>query len=276
MLRLGELKLRFLSFVIPRFFSYDANAFAMSLQRLGIEKGDALMVHASLRPHNGFRNKPNDMIAALKDAVGDDGLLVMPSMPYADSSRDYLLRGKPLDILRSPSHMGLLSEIFRRGKQTVRSMSPTHPLLAWGVGAESFIAGHEFQQYAFGAESPFARLLELNGKILCIDTTFESITFTHFVEDRIKNKLSFDLYDDEAISGQVISVNGDMITTKVKVLSDCSRRKRREDKLVARLKREGLLHQRRLGNTRLLLVECRALVECVDAMYQSGDSFFDD
>ncbi|MCG5502206.1 AAC(3) family N-acetyltransferase, partial [Ectothiorhodospira lacustris] len=102
------------------------------------------MIHASWGPANGFHGRPADMIFILKELIGVNGLLVMPSLTYQnESSREFLARGVPMDVRRSPSQMGLLSEVFRRGKGVRRSLSPTHPLLAWGHRAEEFLAGHE-------------------------------------------------------------------------------------------------------------------------------------
>ncbi|MEH6814112.1 MAG: AAC(3) family N-acetyltransferase, partial [Motiliproteus sp.] len=135
------------------------------------------------------------MIQALKQAVGPQGLLVMTSMPYQnESSREFLERGGKINIRRSPSKMGLLSEVFRRNKETVRSLSPTHPLLAWGTEADAFIAGHDQASSPFGPVSPFQKLLERDAKVLCIDAPFSTVTFTHFVEDRIANNLPYPLY----------------------------------------------------------------------------------
>jgi aminoglycoside 3-N-acetyltransferase len=84
------------------------------------------------------------VVRALKAAVGEGGLLVMPSMPYHNmSSAQWLAKGKPMNVLRSPSMMGLVSEVFRRSEGVQRSLSLTHPLLAWGRDAAAFVEGHE-------------------------------------------------------------------------------------------------------------------------------------
>ncbi len=272
---LGELKLKVQSYIVPLFFSYDAKALHHVLTNMGIQQNDVVMVHASLRANSGFTGKPKEIINVLKELVGENGMLVMPSMTYTDSSKAYLSRGKPLKVARSPSHMGLLSEVFRRNRETIRSMSPTHPLLASGKKAAWFIDGHERQQSPFNSESPFARLLNLSGKIICIDTTFESITFTHFVEDHIKEDLPIALYEEDVMQGEVIDAQGKSFFVPVNVLSDEARKSRREERLIKEMKKQGLLKYRRIGNTKLLLVECKAFVDCVEKMVTRGEVFFD-
>ncbi len=273
---LKHLKTKFKPFIIHKFFSYDPDRLRAMLDRLGVVPGDALMVHASWLPHNGFQGRPVDMIRCLQAAVGEEGLLVMPSLTYQnESSRDFLARGVAVDIRRSPSQMGLLTEVFRRGKAVRRSLNPTHPLLAWGARADWFLAGHEEALEPCGCQSPFARLLELNGKILTIDAPFSTITFTHFVEDRIAPRLPFPLYETEPLVGSVIDYEGRRREIPARVISDTANRLRREPHLIAALEQEKILRRARVGNTRLLLVGCQAMTECVDRMMARGESFFD-
>lgn len=273
---LQHLRIELKSFIILYFFSYDAHQFRTAVQRLGVGIGDALMVHASWLPYSGFQGRPVEMIQALKDAVGPYGLLIMPSLTYHNkSSREFLAEGGTMDVRRSPSQMGLLTEVFRRNKEVRRSLSPTHPVLAWGTRADWFVAEHEQALEPFGGGTPFAKLLEVKGKILAIDAPFSSITFTHFLEDRIAPVLPFALYEPAPMTGIVVDYEGRRREIPVRVLSDTANRLRREERLVAALEKARVLRRARLGNTRLLLVECLAMTQCVDRMLASGESFFD-
>ncbi len=273
---LQHLKTVLKPFIIRNFFSYGPNRLRAVLGCLGVMQGDALMIHASWLPYSGFRGRPLDMIQALKDTVGPTGLLAMSSLTYHnESSKSFLARGIPMDVRRSPSRMGLLTEVFRRNKEVHRSLSPTHPILAWGEKADWLVADHERALEPFGKGTPFAKLLELDGKILTIDAPFSTITFTHFLEDRIAPLLPFPLYEPEPMTGVVIDYEGRRRALLVRVLSDMANSRRREERLLAALDREHILRRARLGNTKLLLLGCRAMTECVDRMLVSGVSFFD-
>ncbi|CDH43056.1 AAC(3) family N-acetyltransferase [Candidatus Contendibacter odensensis] len=263
-------------FVVKHLLAYDAPHLVAILRALGIRQGDTLMVHSSWQPLNGFRGKPADLIAALKEVVGSEGLLVMPSLSYHnESSAEFLARGVPMNVRRSPSRMGLLTEVFRRNREVVRSLSPTHPLLAWGRDTEAFLAGHDQAIEPFGSASPFGRLLERDGWILGFDAPFSTITFTHFVEDHLAARLPFPFYDPELRMGTVIDYAGEARQCPVRVISAQANSLRREERYVAELKRQGGLRHRRIGNTRLLLLRCRDMVECADAMAVRGELFFD-
>ena len=268
-------KQRLKAFVSRRLLSYGPKELEATVRRLGLREGDVVMVHSAWSAHNGFRGAPRDAIAALESVVTRKGVLAMPTMPTTGTSREWLESGKPMDVRRTPSQMGLLSEVFRRGRDVQRSLSPTHPIVAWGDRAEAFLAGHEKCRVPFGAGSPFARLLELDGKLLGLGAGFESFTFSHFLEDRLGEKLPCPLFEPGPRRGTVIDEDGRSLEVEVLVLGEIARRLRRESRLEAALERDGLLKRARVGNTRLLLAECRPFAECVDRMTARGESFFD-
>ncbi len=262
--------------IIRYLLSYDSSALVRSLRKKGLKLGDAVMVHSSWRPSNGFLGKPVDMISALKEVVGSDGLLSMTSMTYQnESSREFLARQVPVKIHRSASKMGLLTEVFRRGKGVERSLNPAHPILAWGDRAAWFIEGHDKVECSFGKGSPFDKLLQLKGKILCIDAPFSTITFTHFLEDRIAASLPFELYEPEPMLGRVIDRDGVEHGVTTRVLSEAANLLRREERLIQELDALGLVQRFRVGNTRFLLIECEPMTQCVDKMVAEGNVFFD-
>ena len=271
---LREWRFRLHAAWVARFRRFDAEAFGHALQGLGVARGDWLMVHASLTALSGYTGRPVEIVEALKAAVGEEGLLVMPSMTYTDSSKAYLMRGEPLKLRHSPSRMGLVSEVFRRGRGVVRSASPPHPLLAWGADAAAFVDGHERTDRPFGAASPFQRLLERPAKLLCVGTGPESITFTHFLEDRLAAALPFPLYEPEALIGEVIDADGARRKVPTRVLSDESRQRRDESPLWRRATQRGVLRQGRVGNTALLLLDAGALARLIDQEGPAGRLMF--
>ena len=257
-------------------FSYDQVAVHRFLVKIGVKKGDTLMVHSSWRPLNGFQGTPAQFGQTLKDIVGEEGLIVMPSLTYHNmSSAEFLASGKPMDARRSPSAMGLLTEVFRRGKGVVRSLSATHPLLAWGRGALSFVEGHERTDRPFGPDSPFARLLKRNALILCVDTSFASITFTHFVEDRLGHTVDFPLYEPEPIVARIIDMEGKSIECPTRVLSAQANTLRQEQRLVQYLLSNHTLRSKKLGNTRMLWIRAADLLRDAENLANLGDHFFD-
>lgn len=273
---LTRLKPRIKALAASTVFAYGPEDFVARLRKCGVLPGATLVVHSSWLAHNGFRGKPSDMVRALKSAVGNDGLLVMTSMPYHNmSSAEWLARNKLLDVRRTPSMMGLLSEAFRRSEGVVRSLSVTHPLLAWGSEAASFLAGHGDTDRPFGATSPFARMLERNALILGIDAPFATFTFTHFVEDMLAETLPVPLYEASMMSGRVVDQDGNEHVQTVRVLAAAANKARREHRLVERLLADGTLHTGRIGRTALTWLRAADVVQAAHTLVAEGRHFFD-
>lgn len=263
-------------FVVRYFLAYGPEDLRRFLSDIGVTSGDTLMVHSSWRSLNGFRGSPAEFGASLRQTVGESGLVVMPSLTYHNmSSAEFLASGKPMDVRRSPSAMGLLTEVFRRGRGAHRSLSPTHPLVAWGSDAGAFVAGHEATDRPFGPNSPFRKLLERDALILCVDTGFSSITFTHFVEDQLQATLAVPLYEPEPVTGIVINREGQAIQCPTRVISAAANAARREERLVRHLTDSGVLHAKRVGNTRFLWIRAKDLLEGAGQMAHNGPHFFD-
>ena len=271
---LGTLKRRFLSYCVPRYFSFNEQDLLAALGAVDVGFGDVLMVHASLGAYTGFTGSPRSFIDTLKRAVGDQGTIMMPSMSYQDSSKAFLLRNEVMNVMRTPSRMGLLSEVFRRGKDVKRSLSPIHPILAWGRDADYFTSGHHLTRYSIGEGSPFEKLLARSGKNLCINVPLEFITFSHHIEHLVADRLPVNLYEETIYSGVVVDYEGNDIEVPCYVLSDQSRMCRRDEVLTKALKKDRVVRHARVGNTHLYAVSARDYLESARKMLDRGEEFY--
>ena len=101
--------------------------FVRDLSRVGIKKGDTLLIHSSLSKLGNVHNGPQTIIDALIEGVGDKGNIVMPSYSYINSmlgtttEENYIF-----DSLTTPSVVGIITNIFRKAKNIHRSIHPTH------------------------------------------------------------------------------------------------------------------------------------------------------
>ena len=253
------------SWLLKTLWRYDQQALMRTLQAQGVNPGDTLVVHAAWKNDNGFAGSAKDFIDTLKTVLGPEGLLVMMSMPYQNqSTREYLAQGKVFNVKRTPSMMGLLSEVFRRGQGVVRSLNAAHPLLAWGRDAQSFIADHHLSQCSFGADSPFARLAPRKAKLLLIDAPFNTITYNHYLEAELAARFPLPLFDEMPMSCQMLDSDGQNVTMTTQVLSAQSAPYRIDNMLEQALQETGKLQQFKLGNTRFIQLKVTDLHQCAD------------
>jgi aminoglycoside N3'-acetyltransferase len=260
--------------VIRRFYSYDDDLLKERLVRLGLTKGDTVMVHSSFSRFNGFEGGPQDVVSSLIDVVGEEGNLLMVSLPYRTSSAEYLESNPVFDVSRTPSQMGLISEAFRKRPDVMRSVHPTHPMLAWGQDSVWLTADHHKCPYGCGTGSPFDKFFHKGGKVLFFDVAFGAFTFFHYIEDLIKDRLPFDLYSPEPMNAEVVDTTGTHFEIPVYVFSPSAVRLRAPLRLEKALLENEDISITRIGNTTLRLVESRAAVECANRMYDEGQTLY--
>jgi aminoglycoside 3-N-acetyltransferase len=148
----------------------------------GVERGDALLLHSNIRRmllacrRGGRAVSPDEVLDSFLEALGPEGTLLLPLFNF-----DFT-KGVPFDIRHTPSQMGVLTEAGRRRAGAVRTGHPTYSFAAIGAQSERFRGVDNFS--AFGEDSPFAILRELDGKIAALDLDEQnSMTFYHHVEE---------------------------------------------------------------------------------------------
>nr|WSW71633.1 AAC(3) family N-acetyltransferase [Streptomyces sp. NBC_00995] len=175
---------------------------AGQLTSLGVEHGGVLMVHASLSAVGAVDGGADAVAAALREALGPDGTLVVPSFTpeNSDTSPQYRARVRGLDerereavraampafdpgTTAAPS-MGRLSETVRRSPGAARSAHPQTSFAAVGPLAGHVVAGHRADCH-LGEGSPLARLHGLRAQVLLLGTGFGSCTAFHLAEYRL-------------------------------------------------------------------------------------------
>ena len=249
--------------------SYDGAQLTAKLRQMGISETDTLLVHSNFEPLSGFNGTPSDVVEAFANLVGERGNLLMVSIPFRGTAYDYLAQGKVFDVRKTFSMMGLITEMFRRRPGTLRSLHPTHPVLALGKDAAWITVDHENCLYPCGPGSPFEKFNSLNGKILFFDVSFGSITFFHYVEHLTMPDLPFPIYDSRVFETTVVDAAGQKRTVRTQAYS--REYPRAAEKLEAELNRRGKIAKGRVGNSSLLLVNASDVVECQTSMVKAGN-----
>ncbi len=257
------------------FFSYDARKLKTSLRALGVESGDTVLLHSSFEEHHGFRGTIQQATDVFIDAVAPHGNLLMVSLPYRSSSLAYLSKLTRFDVRKTPSMMGMVSELFRRRDGVLRSLSPSHPMLAFGPDAPWFVADHHLCVHPCGPGSPFEKLVTCNAKAVFYNTSFDAYTFFHYLEHLVSAQMPFSLYTDTAFQAQVIDHSGAASTVPTYAFAPDAMRRRRFSVLEDELNRRHAIKELRIGNGSMLIVSIRDTVTCVEDMSRRGVYFYD-
>ena len=174
----------------------------------GIKKDDFIFIHADEILGSQISSSETEedpvlkFIQALIDLVGDQGTIVVPTFTYS------FITSKQYDIKNSISEVGKFSEKFRNIKKAARSRNPIFSVASVGKLSEKIKTLSEIT--SFGSQSIFDLLYKNNGKIFCIGCSFNRVTFTHFVEEKLKIKYRYHkkfegkIIDNEKISDVMI------------------------------------------------------------------------
>jgi aminoglycoside 3-N-acetyltransferase len=116
---------------------------------------------------------PRGLIAALRETIGPDGTLVMPSMSWEDD--------QPFDARTTPcTDMGFVADSFWRLPGVLRGDSP-HAFAAIGPQAARITAPQPVD-LPHGLDSPVGRVYELHGRVLLLGVDHDSNTTIHLAE----------------------------------------------------------------------------------------------
>ncbi len=256
------------------FYSYSPSDLAAALEALGIVPGDTLLVHSGFNRYSGFTGAPGDVIDLLLQTVGEQGHILMMSMPYSGSSERYVASDPVFNVLRTPSAVGLISEAFRRRSGVVRSCNPLHPILVYGSLAQWLAADHEHAAYSCGKGSPFARFLSLEGKLLFFDAPYGSMTFMHYVEDLFQDQLPVSLYDPAPVSLRLVDATGNERVVPQYFFSQAARERRHFAPIEDALTHQGSMQTAKIGNSELLCVAARDVVSSARELVENGTGFY--
>ncbi|MBA2706263.1 MAG: AAC(3) family N-acetyltransferase [Gemmatimonadaceae bacterium] len=167
---------------------------AQDLRSLGLERGDTVMVHASVRAIGEIAGGPDEIHLAIKDVITSEGCLFMyagcPS--YSDEvGRGHLSPEDEKEILeklpvfdansaRSDRSNGALVEFLRTYPGSSVNQHVAR-FVAWGRRTE-FLHSTQPWHYAYGRDSVLDRFVTLDGKILLLGSDHDNVTFLHYAE----------------------------------------------------------------------------------------------
>jgi aminoglycoside 3-N-acetyltransferase len=269
--RLKQMRLRYARWR----HGFDAEALGACLGRLGVRVGDVLLVHCAYDKFLGFTGKPTDVIGVLQRLVGPAGAVLMPTIPFSGTATDYVKDDPIFDVLRTPSRMGILSELFRRMPGVPRSVHPTHSVAVWGGRAAALIADHHRAGTPCGAGSPYQRLIDEGGKILFLGTGIEPMTVFHAAEEALEPQMPFSPFSAQSYRLLSRTESGELVETHTRLFDTAVSRRRNLLKLVPVLKRRGVWRESRIGGLQIILLDAAAVMGALRAMATEGSYCYD-
>lgn len=156
-----------------------------SIRDLGISEGDSVIVHSSFKSFGQVEGGAETVISAFEEVLTKKGILIFPTLVQKDFSMAY-----DTWHMDKPSDVGYLTEYFRKREGSYRSDQATHSVAASGDRAKWLVETHGhthkrigiFGDTPFSADSPWAKMYDINTKVVLIGVNETKITFKHYVE----------------------------------------------------------------------------------------------
>jgi aminoglycoside N3'-acetyltransferase len=190
---------------------------AAGLRGLGIERGDVVFLHSSLKSLGFVVGGPRAVLDALIDVVGPEGTLIVPTyyLPGGTIFNTCTMPDYVFDPRTHGSNLGALPDTFVKMPGVERSIHPTHSVSAIGKHARYVTEAHHRAPSVFGAGSPWDRFVELDGKLLGLGITMGPVTFYHLLEDRMRERFPLPVRMSESYALRCLDWDGKPLTVPV-------------------------------------------------------------
>lgn len=243
------------------------------LRRLGMEPGAVVLVHSAMdaiRPC-APNLSPVELIRLMQSLLGESGTLLMPTFPFRGRQWDHVQGHPVFHVRRTPSKVGLLTEIFRRMPDVQRSLHPTHPVAGWGRHAGAILDDHH-RGDDFGPTSPLYRLMAHQGRIIGLGTDMTPFTIQYVAEYRHPRWRSV-VFQDQPVLLSVTDASGQTIAYPchpTRVPRDYSRMDAFQTLFLA----EGLARQVRIKGLSSVSIDARDYVDRYTRLLDEGFLLF--
>jgi aminoglycoside 3-N-acetyltransferase len=177
---------------------HTVGSLAAQLRQLGVESGDIVLLHSSMKSLGFVVGGSQAVVQALLDVIGPTGTLAVPTHT-SDNSDPAEWQHPPVpeawwpvireqapgfDPAASPSRsMGVIAETVRTWPAALRSNHPFVSFAAVGAHAADITAHHQLDD-ALGEHSPLGAVYRQDGKVLLLGCGHDSNTSLHLAEWR--------------------------------------------------------------------------------------------
>ncbi len=241
----------------------------LQVKAMGVEEGDLLTVHSSLKAVGETENRGEGVITALRRAV-KDGLLLVPAHTWRDvwSEGVFDVRNSAPCIGTLPTiAVRLANQAYERGDTTVRrSLHPSHSVVAFGARAMEYIKDDERVETPLPERSSYGNLRTQGGKILLAGVDLNRNTFLH----RVHEYLATELLKQQDIT--VVDYDGRKTARKM-----CVTYGKHEPFLLYRERMEeaGAISYGRFGDARAILCDAKKCFDVALAYEREASSLLE-
>lgn len=245
---------------------YTEDDLFTQLKEMKIDPQGTIMVHSSMKSIGEVENGADTVLDAFSKFM-KEGLLVFPTHTW-----DYINTENPkFYVADSPSHVGILTELFRKRAKVIRSHHPTHSVAALGKDAYEFTKGDEKFDTPAARQSPYGKLLDQKAKIVLVGVDLKQNTFIHGIEEWLDIPDRMGDTHQELVT--VFSDDSEVSSPQKRHIPGISLHYWKVEKLLAE---KGAIDYAQLGDAEVLLCDTVLLNKYITEMLQIDPALFSD
>ena len=192
------------------------------LRRLGIQRGDLVLLHASYRRISYLHLSSQEIIEIILETIGEKGTLAMPSYAWhLDNTcrpwkgyADYFRLRPVFDVQHTVANIGWIPETFRLTKGVKRSLSYWWSICAYGPLAEELTDKQETVLRYYGPGSSFNLMHAHGAKILGLGVTLNTTSLAPIVDHALGDRHPQQIFSDDPQVGVVIDHGNEQLKTR--------------------------------------------------------------
>ena len=239
---------------------YNASDIKNQLSELGLKSSDKFIVHTSFSAVAPLEDGLNTLFEGFKLLIGSEGTVMVPGLSYVNVNID----SPVFDVRDTPCCTGAFPEFFRNQPGVVRSLHPTHSIIAFGKDAVRLTKDHIKDTTPAGKNSPLRLISKEGGKILMLGCGMCPNTSMHSVEELCpppylfcRNKVTYTVIDYDGVKHESKHTVHDFHTVK----------SQRYDRAANFLTKEEF-KKGKVGNADAYLIDSGAMFEKCGAVIQ--------
>lgn len=233
---------------------------------MNIDSEGTIIIHSSMKSIGEIEGQADTVLDAFSEFM-KDGLLVFPTHTWAHINEEQ----PKFYVEETPTNIGILTELFRKRPDVIRSLHPTHSVAALGDGAEEFVAGDEQFNTPIARGSSWGKLLDREAKILLVGVDLTRNTFIHGIEEwvDIPNRLT----DHHEALVTVLPDGTEIQVPSRRHVSHYSFYYWKVEKLLAE---KGAIEYAQFGDAKVLVCDTVKLTKYISMMLEMDPDLFSD
>ena len=176
------------------------------VERLATTDAECVFCHCSIKGLGLHLAEAVRLIDVLRETLGPDRTVVVPSFPYATSTayRQYVASEIRYDVRRTPARVNLFGELFRRLRDAHRSLDPVYPIAAVGPLAEELTRENYLDSMPFGPRTGLGRVAAQKACVLGLGVTVNTNSFAHLLDEPFLARLPVRIYPERPTHATIL------------------------------------------------------------------------